>query len=412
MKIMKSMYPSNKFLVLGDQALHSGMNFLLTLSLVRILDTTSFGWYTSMVLFTLFVVSVSNAVLIQPLQVFMAKVKDHQSYFSFVFIIQLVLLSVVVLALQGLFYFDFSLLEHIKELGNVFCLFVCAYLLHDFFRKYCLARGLLVHAFLMDLTTLMINVLALIFFYVTEANLQVVVLCIGLSYLPSILGSSWVHRPNLSKWTSWRSYFKVHQREGKWFVMTSVLQWWASNLFVVASGAFLGATAIGALRLVQMVFGVLNVLLQTLENYALPYAARLMQDSMDDSRKYLRKLSGQIVLLAGFLLVLVFLFPKFILSLMAGPEYESYAFLVRGMAVLYFVIFMGYPIRMAIRMLDLNQFFFMGYVLTFVFSLLSFKYLLAGWNLWGAVSGLIINQLLLLSFWYYILINKKFNLWK
>ena len=412
MRILDKILKSEKMLVLADQAIHSGMSFLVTLALVRLLDPESFGWYTSMFLFILFMVSVSNALLIQPLQVYLAKVHDYRTYYSFALSMQLILLFLIILALQVVFQFELSFLDVLYPSQIGFILFVGSYVLHDFFRKYLLARALLLHAFLMDLLTFICLLLALTFLYLTQATLDRVVLVIALSYLPSIVGVSLQQRPSLSNWTSWTQYFKVHKKEGKWFLMTSVLQWWASNLFVVASGAFLGAKAIGAFRLVQMVFGVLNVLLQTLENYALPYAARLLENSIDESKQYLRNLSGQISLLAGLLLLVVFFFPEFILSLIAGPEYEAYAFLVQGMAVLYFIIFIGYPIRMAIRMLNLNQFFFMGYVLSFVFSLLSFKYLLAQWNLWGAISGLIINQLLLLSFWYFILINKKFNLWK
>ena len=45
------------------------------------------------------------------------------------------------------------------------------------------------------------------------------------------------------------------------------------NLFIVTSGVYLGVAALGAFRLVQSLFGILNLVLQTFENYVLPQAS-------------------------------------------------------------------------------------------------------------------------------------------
>ena len=82
------------------------------------------------------------------------------------------------------------------------------------------------------------------------------------------------------------------------------------------------------------------------------------------------------------------------------------------MALLYFVIFIGYPIRMSIRMMLMNRQFLIGYLISFVFSLATFQYLLSVWHLKGAILGLITNQLLMLLYWQYLLIKKDFILWK
>ena len=88
-----------------------------------------------------------------------------------------------------------------------------------------------------------------------------------------------------------RRHFAYHVEQGKWFFMTAISQWWAGNLFVVASGVYLGAVALGALRLAQSLFGILNVILQTFENYVLPQTASKMNDSIPEGIAYLKNLS-------------------------------------------------------------------------------------------------------------------------
>lgn len=112
------------------------------------------------------------------------------------------------------------------------------------------------------------------------------------------------------------------------------------------------------------------------------------------------------------MLLAAFIFSEQIIRFAGGSEYTEYAYLVKGMALLYFVIFAGYPIRMSIRMMILNRLFFIGYVISFLFSLITFNFLLKEWHLWGAIIGLIINQLIILSYWQYALIKKEFILWK
>ncbi|MFT5385387.1 MAG: O-antigen/teichoic acid export membrane protein, partial [Saprospiraceae bacterium] len=130
------------------------------------------------------------------------------------------------------------------------------------------------------------------------------------------------------------------------------------------------------------------------------------------SKIYLWNMSLNGAVVFGSVLSILFMFPVFFIDLAAGESYVEYAFLVKGMAVLYFVIFIGYPTRIAIRMMELNHLFFFGYVISFLFSLLSFNFLLKEWHLWGAIIGLITNQLILISFWQYALLKKQFVLWK
>ncbi|MFT5261630.1 MAG: O-antigen/teichoic acid export membrane protein [Polaribacter sp.] len=408
-----SILTNNKSLVLADQVIFSGCGFVIILLLVRILSPINFGIYASLLLFIYFLVSVSNAIVIQPLQVTLAKIKKDSNYLSFAFYVQLLLTALLAISTFALLQIEIEFLNKLYGSSFSIILFLSCFLLHDFFRKVFLAKGTIRKALSVDCITSFIQVgLFTYAFLNVELGLSEVIFIMGISYLPGILVSIYFLKPTLRLRRNWKPYFQTHVIQGKWLLMTAVLQWWANNLFVIASGIFLGPTALGAFRLVQSIFGVLNLLFQTFENYALPFVSRLFQSSVERSKVYLRNMNVKGALIVGSLLLLLFLFSEFFIVLVAGESYLEYAFLVKGMAILYFVIFVGYPTRIAIRMMELNHFFFMGYVLSFLFSLSSFHFLLKEWHLWGAIIGLISNQLILISFWQYVLFKNHFVLWK
>jgi len=412
-KYLYSILIHEKSLVLADQAVFSGCGFIITLLLVRLLSPVEFGIYASLLLFIYFMVSISSAVVIQPLQVTLSKIGKDGEYVFFAFCLQLVLILILAIFTFLLLNIKIEFLNDLRKISTSIILFGSFFLLHDFFRKLFLARNVIWHALLIDIIAGFSQLGFLFYSFIfSHLNLSEVIYFMGLSYMPGIIVAIFLLNPVLSIRRNWKSYFLEHVVQGKWLLMTALLQWWANNLFVIASGVFFGATALGAFRLVQSLFGVLNLLLQTFENYALPAASRLFQSSIESSKVYLRSMNFQGTIIAGSLLLLLCFYSEFFIVLAAGELYSEYAFLIKGMALLYFVIFAGYPTRIAIRMMELNHLFFGGYLISFVFSVLSFQFLLKEWHLWGAIIGLVTNQIILFSFWQYALYKNQFVLWK
>ena len=119
-------------------------------------------------------------------------------------------------------------------------------------------------------------------------------------------------------------------------------------------------------------------------------------------------------LVLGFLVLQVIPLPSFFVGLLS-PEARyvknQAAFLTDKSVFMSFAPYL-YPVRMSIRMMLMNRQFLIGYLISFVFSLATFQYLLSVWHLKGAILGLITNQLLMLLYWQYLLIKKDFILWK
>lgn len=411
MKRLKSILASNKFLVLSDQRVYSGASFLVTLLLARLLSTKDFGILSSVVLTNFLIISITNALVIQPFQVNSSATSNKESYrmFNAVFQIALSLFLILILFISTCFGALAQTLTYLPAIT----VFILGFVMHDFFRKSFLAQNKLKAALMIDSILALSQVLFLVWLHFSfMPSLESVILYLGLSYIPSLLVSFYYAPLYKVEVTEWKEYAITHLKQGSWLLLVALLQWGSNNIFVITSGLFLGIEALGALRLVQSLFGVLNVLLQTFENYVLPHATRLYQTSLSDAKKYLKELSLKGSFVFGFVLVLLFIFSEEIITWSGGEKYRSYHYLVKGMSLLYFVLFAGYPIRMSIRMLILNKTFFMGYVLSFVFTLISYTYLLKNWQLSGVIIGLIANQILMLVYWQYQLTKTKFYLWK
>ncbi|GAA0891220.1 hypothetical protein GCM10009122_08990 [Fulvivirga kasyanovii] len=404
---------SKKTWVLADQAVFSGTSFLTTIMLARTLDAMAFGLFASIVVFIYLAISMISALIIQPFQVTLSVVRHRTGYLSFIFWAQLL----TVIALIGLVFIAFKistpLLNNYIQLQVEIICFTTGFIFQDFFRKLLLAQSQVKKAFMYDMLTAMLHICVLGYALVYKSpGLGTLLLLLSAGYMPTLLAVTISMRPFPCHSQKWKSYLITHIQQGKWLFMSALVQWWSGNLFVVASGIFLGIEALGAFRLVQSLFGVLNVLLQAFENYALPQTSRLLTRSPELAKSYLRRISSRSAVFFGALLVLIFLFSTEIITLAGGMQYARFAYVVKGMAILYLIIFLGYPTRMAIRAMVLNRHFFLGYVISLIIGLVSFQYLLEQYQLMGALAGLMMSQLALLTFWQLILRKNNFLLWK
>lgn len=411
MGYLKYTIKSPRVLALADQAIFSGNSFLVTILLARLATPELFGLFAGWVLGIYLAVSLISGLVIQPYQVMISQVEDSKSYQYFVFIMQLSCVLLMLL-IAGLVFQYSAVLADFSEFKEPLLLYAFGFMLHDFFRKSFLAQQQLLQVLLLDFLLFIIQIVVLVSSGIASFSFFTLIQLLALSYLPGLVFAIIFASKKWKNSIKWKKYLHLHYQQGKWLFLSAMVQWWSGNLFVVASGMYLGVAALGAFRLVQSLFGVLNVLFQTFENYALPQTAYLMTQSHIAAQKYLKKLSMQSMVLMASVLIAIFLLSDYIIVWAGGEQYVNYGFLVKGMAVLYLLIFVGYPVRLAIRALLLNKHFFIGYSLSLIFSLLSFRFMLHNFELMGALAGLMASQLILISFWQFILVKNKFLLWK
>lgn len=404
----KALLVKDPFLALVDQAVSSGTNFCLTLLMAQRLDIKSFGQYSSVLLAVYLLLSINSSLIIQPFQVTIAKTKIKEQYITALFLGLLIVLSLFFITLLIFYHlFNGKVLFDINFEPIVWFMFT--FLVNDFFRKLFLGLSKIKEVLLMDVLYL---VMAFSLLVIKQISLpQVLALTGTINLLSTIPGFAFMIK-NYQKPVFWKMFAADHLKQAKWLLSTAVLQWCSSNFFILISGIYLGIEALGALRLVQSFFGIINIGLQTVENYFLPKIASIYADNADNAKSYLLKLTIVGALSFGVITFLLFIFSNQIIVLAGGLKYQHYGYVIKMISLLYFFIFLGYPIRIMIRILMLNEVFFTGYLLSFFTSLASFHFLLKYSGLYGAAAGLIINQVIMILYWQYQLNKNHFQLWK
>lgn len=394
-----------KYQVLADQAVFSGANFLLTLLIARYLDAAAFGVYSAYILMIYLAVSVIGAWGIQVFQV--APDISSSRYISFVFWWQIILMMLVLTG-ASIFCSLFGI-----ACAPALLVFAFGFVINDFGRKILLASSKTAAALWLDVITALCLVLA--FFTFRSKALKDINTMLGyfaVAYAVSLFIIIFLLQPFFIKITSFKHYTTLHLQTGKWLFFTALSQWWAGNLFVVAAGIYLGTAALGALRLAQSLFGILNILLQSFENYVLPQTANRLHQNLAGGMHYLRSVNYKLVWIFLPLLILTFLFAKKILIIVGGNEYADYGYVVQGLCLLYVFILISQPIRFIFRALQFNNHFFYAYLLSLAFALASSHWLLSSFGLYGVIVGLTGSQVIVTAYWITILYFKNISVWK
>lgn len=384
-------------LVLADQALVSGSNFLLGILLTRELGLEGFGTYSLLWMGVLFALSFNHAYISQAMLSLGPK-QDMKKYLPTVLTLQLgfSLMAGILAGVTLVFgeYFNF-----IPPSGNYLWLFpplIACHLLYDYCRKYFFLTQQTAWAFAIDsLYVFLLFGLLLWKSWTGQLSIgatigslliaQTAAICLAILKLPA---------PT----SSWKSIKKVglqHYEFSKWLIGTALLQWFSGNYFLLAAAAILGPVALGVLRMVQNVVGLLHVLFLAMENIVpVNASANYHQGGMPQLRKYLWKNSLQMGSLTALVLIALMLASKPLLYFFYGEATVGYSFVLIGMSIIYVLIFIGHPLRFALRTLEHTRPIFWAYLLNAAFAIISAYPLVNKMGLNGVLLGLFVSQII------------------
>ena len=383
-------------LALLDQATVSGSNFLLGVILLRALGAERFGQYALLWLGALLAAALHQALVTTPMLTLGAKESGTAagSYDQAVTVLsQLGTLSLMLLAgllLQLGPLLGLPVLAPALKLS--FVLGMGAWLLQDRYRRALLLRqqgraawlrDLLAYGGLLAGTGLLwaLGLLSLPRFFGLMA------LCFGLAAL---------HRPQWPAADILRQVWQRHFAFGRWLAANALLQFFSGNFFTLALAATAGAAAVGIVRMVQQLMGLLHVLFLVLEQVVPPQAARAWQaDGLPGLRQYLLAVSLRAGLGLALILAVVAGGSSLWLRWLYGVEYAQYGGFLAAYAAAYLFIFPGYPLRFALRTLERTQPLFWAYVLSAGVSVLIAPPLVAAWGIYAVVAGVVLTQVLM-----------------
>lgn len=400
--------------VLLDQAIVSGTSFVIGIMLARFLGLEIYGMFALLWMIVLFGLSISQAFITKPMLSFGPKMSEEEAlkYFSSLHAIQLIFSALATLiTFLGLWLatyfvmFDLPSNEILIRIPVILGLF----LLYDYYRKYCFVNEQIEFVFRLDLLLSFIQISGIILFYSysllsLESLLGIMIFAYVISCLFGFLKSC---RPVFD--IRFLKYvFYKNLDFSKWLLGTALLQWLCGNFFIIAGGGILGTAAVGAIRIAQNIIGLTHVIFLAMENIIPVYAARQYQNGgIEALYQFLKKVSIQTGAIVMLILISLAALAPVLIDLLYGEEFVPFSYILVGFCLIYLLVFIGHPLRFALRTLELTKPIFIAYALGAVFSLVTAYPLLYYFEMYGLLTGMFMTQLIAQAVYLFSLLKIK-----
>ena len=407
----KAFIKSGTAIIYADQAVVSGFSFLSSVVLARYLGIQGFGVYSIAWLGVMVASSINQPFIISPMQTLSGKksLEEQKEYLQALVFKQLFFagimgfLSFIAVVVMSFFLHEWK----VQSIILAFPLAVFSFVLQDFFRRYFFVIGKPFKSLIIDVIAyggVLLSSFAIHFVRTMDA--QFVLLLTAVFFLYASLTGLWSMEQLKFNPKKIKAVILEHWDFSKWLTATALLQWFSGNLFIIAAGAILGPRAVGATRMAQNIVGITHVLFLAMENIIPVRAASFQRDGGNEKMfGYLWKFTLQMGMITLTLLALISIFSKQIIMAFYGSEFVEYQYLLVAFCILYVIIFIGYPLRYAIRTLERTRLIFVSFIASSIFSVLTAYPIIKAFGLTGVIIGLMLTQLITLGIYLFSLRN-------
>ena len=314
----------NKYLlVLLDQLISSGSNFLLAIYYARLLGPSSFGEYSLILYLTFLVLSVQQAFIYTTMNTDSHQFKINKIiYDSFVMLKYVAIIGFIIVLLGGIGFFD------IIKVSVLIIIFIILYAFSDLIKKMYLANfeysKLLLHdiVFYIILFSLISSVgISDIedIFYLNSISFTFPIICYMFFCKLKI-------NPSIKKI---KSLFKNDIHRVKHLILSAVLLWFNSKIGFYMLGLFSGNKIVGILSAYMSIIGILNPAMSSLDNYLLPNAAKKYKEYGEkEVSLWLDNHIYPILFISLFATAIIGFYSRSIVLFILGSEYLEYHHLV------------------------------------------------------------------------------------
>lgn len=396
-----------KIVITGLQSIASGSNFLLVIILTRLYGLHIFGIYSMLWIVQIFSMNLHQSAVLSPLVTLWPK-NETKAYWSKFFVYNL--LVSCLLAVGAFLFTHFagmvSAKWNISAYSWQMLLIVFTFTLHLFNRRSMMNLQLYVAAFLADFFVYIPILFVIIFNKPSLGNLLYLqVLAIFTGVLTGLIAL----RSHIKLKGIGSTFLREVSKFSGWLILTSTLQWFSGNFFLIAVGSLIGPSGMGIIRMGQSTMGVFSVLFLAIENRVPFSASRILKvEGKYSFRKYMLDLlkKGGVFIVTGVGLVAAT--SVFLISKLYGQQYESYYWVLILFALLQLFVFISTLIQISLRTIEQTQLIFFAYVLTSLTSVALAFPLVRHFGIPGAIAGLFITQIIAIV-WYLLNLAKK---WK
>jgi O-antigen/teichoic acid export membrane protein len=345
---------------LADQAIVSAANFATNIVVARTLGLEAFGRFSFMWITIQLLNGTLNALVAIPMMSIGPKQPENGAplYYGTVFFQQAVIGGICFLLTWGGAIVSNALMPEwrVTELALPLAAASAGYLLQDFLRRYFFSRHRPDAAFVNDCVRYLgqVMVLSLLIRFGVPTVAEVLWVIAVTSAAAVSTGTLSIEDVN-GRWDR-RNQIEVmtrHWRFSKWLVCSSVLQWGSNNLYLIAAGAYLGASAAGGLRAAANLIAVTNVAFLALSNIVSVIAAK--EFSKGGKSALLAELYRTTLLSGTGVLVvciLIGLTPEFWLRMAFGETFSGYGNIVRWFAFIQPIILLEVLLTAVLRAIE------------------------------------------------------------
>lgn len=345
-------------LVLFDQAIVSGANFIAGLMLARFLGPAGYGQFVLTYNIILFIAGIQAALILSPLMVTGATLTTAQkpAYFWAVtvqqFLFCLLVGAVIFVAIKiGS--------PYVSEWGMDSLLWpllfaMAGVLTQDFFRRYFFVNDRADRAAVNDLVThggkfALLAGLGLAGYLNVVYALWAIAGASSLGFIYAFIVSRKERSPAPAQL---RQVTGQHWTFGRWLLAESLVYWCGSQLVIYMAGQVVSTSLVGAMSAAQNVLGMVNILFLALENLVPSRASAIYANGGKLAlTRYLKRVSliGGAAILA--IVLLASIWSEFWLKLFYGSAYAGYGWMIAWWSVYYLMGFLQRPLSVGLRVL-------------------------------------------------------------
>lgn len=402
---------SSKVMSLLDQSIVSGSNFLLAILISTLGSVELYGEFSLIWLGFLFLHGAFTSYTGMSFLVLAQKEDDADLFCSN----NMILVNRLIIILLPIFILIAISVQFSTSWFTSWTTVICApttillYVKHEQHRRFYFAKDHKLNVIFIDIITYILPLPLIAGLYFVNA-LSLSNIFLGLM-ITALLSNILFHIKSGEPFTikseqlPWRKNWDY----GKYLLATNIAQWSSSNYLLIAVSVLLGAKAVGIIRMIQNIMGILHIFFITLENVVPAKASFLLhQHSANHFKTYMRAVARKSSIFFLAVLGAMFFFKTEIINLIYGQELMQFDYIFAGFIGLYVLVFIGTLLQIYLKTIEKNQGLLLAYIVSTVVSLLSANYLIENYHLTGYIIGLVTFQLISIAT--YLVYLRKVNL--
>ncbi len=400
----------NNLMVIFDQFIVSGSNFITGFILARYIGVEGYGQYVLAYGFLLFVSGLQVAVIISPMMVMGSRLNADKckAYFWSLFSVQIFFNFMGCVCVYVAGYFVDSVFPdwNLKSLVLPLAIATFCFLTQDYLRRYYIVTSQNRLVLFSDFFFHGFRVAGLVYFgnqseLTSELAFKILILS---SLVPISLGILHViiSTKQIRKVVNSRKIITDHWHFGKWLVANNLSYWGSNQLIIYMVAGLVSVTSVGGMYAALNVIGVANILYLALENIVPAQAARTYKESGGAGLNHylirVCKFGGSVTITIIFIACI---WAEGWMRLLYGEKFTEYSWMIYLWALYYAIGFFHRPLSAGLKVLNDTKGIFISNLLSPVLVVSMGYWTINNYKVAGALVILCaINLIILLSMLY------------